>query len=77
MTCLAEDLSALPAPPKPDRDQIDALLAERKPSLVTAEAWRAIDRHELQRGRSERRPRVKLASHDELLDVAAGAAVSR
>ena len=77
VTCLAEDLSALPAPPKPDRDEIDALLAERKPSLVTAEAWRAIDRHELQRGRSERRPRVKLASHDELLDVAAGAAVSR
>ena len=77
VTCLAEDLSALPAPPKPDRDQIDALLTERKPNLVTAEAWRAIDRHELQRGRSERRPRVKLASHDELLDVATGAAVSR
>jgi ferredoxin/flavodoxin---NADP+ reductase len=76
VTCLAEDLPALPAPPKPDRDQIDALLSERKPNLVTAEAWRAIDRHELQRGRSERRPRVKLASHDELLDVAAGAAAA-
>jgi ferredoxin--NADP+ reductase len=77
VTCLAEDLAALPAPPKPDRDQIDALLSERKPNLVTAEAWRGIDRHELQRGRSERRPRVKLASHDELLDVAAGAAAAR
>ncbi|MEY2443379.1 MAG: ferredoxin/flavodoxin---NADP+ reductase [bacterium] len=76
VTCLAADIAALPAPPKPDREQIDALLSERKPGLVTAEAWRSIDRHELQRGRSERRPRVKLASHDELLDVAAGAATA-
>jgi ferredoxin--NADP+ reductase len=76
VTCLAQDLAALPAAAKPDRDQIDALLRERKPALVTAEAWRGIDRHELQRGRSERRPRVKLASHDELLDVAAGAAAA-
>jgi ferredoxin--NADP+ reductase len=76
VTCLAEDLAALPPAPKPDREQIDALLHERKPGLVTAEAWRSIDRHELQRGRSERRPRVKLASHDELLDVAAGAAAA-
>jgi ferredoxin--NADP+ reductase len=77
VTALAEDLAALPAPPKPDREQIDALLHERKPNLVTAEAWRGIDRHELQQGRSERRPRVKLASHGELLDVAAGAAAAR
>ncbi len=77
VTCLAADLADLPTPPKPDRDQIDALLHERKPSLVTAEGWRGIDRHEVQQGRSERRPRVKLASHDELLDVAAGAAAAR
>jgi ferredoxin--NADP+ reductase len=70
--CLIEDLKAgaLPQPPDPDRDQIDALLAERKPDLVTAEGWRAIDAHELERGRSEDRPRVKLASRDELLEAA-------
>ena len=61
---------ALPHPPKPAREQIDALLAERKPDVVAAEDWRAIDRHELERGRSERRPRVKLASRDDLLAAA-------
>jgi ferredoxin/flavodoxin---NADP+ reductase len=70
--CLAEDLAAgaLPAPPEPGREQIDALLAERKPDLVTIEGWRAIDAHELQIGREQQRPRVKLASHEELLAAA-------
>ncbi|MEX2193777.1 MAG: FAD-dependent oxidoreductase [Thermoleophilaceae bacterium] len=71
--CLAEDLraGALPPPAEPGREQIDALLAERKPDLVTAEGWRAIDGQELERGRAGQRPRVKLASRDELLDAAA------
>jgi ferredoxin/flavodoxin---NADP+ reductase len=70
--CLAEDLAsgALPPPPNPERDQIDALLAQRKPELVTVEGWRAIDGQEIGRGRDERRPRVKLASRDELLAAA-------
>jgi ferredoxin/flavodoxin---NADP+ reductase len=72
--CLAEDLRAgLPQPPNPGREQIDALLAERTPTLVTVEGWRAIDGHELERGRSEQRPRVKLASRDELLAAATAA----
>jgi ferredoxin--NADP+ reductase len=76
VSCLAEDLraGALPAPPNPGRDQIDALLAERKPELVTVEGWRAIAAHELERGRTEQRPRVKLASRDELLAAAVGSA---
>lgn len=73
VTCLVADLdaAALPAPPNPDREQIDALLAERKPGMISAEGWREIDRHELERGRGERRPRVKLASREELLAKAA------
>jgi ferredoxin--NADP+ reductase len=73
--CLVEDLAAgaLPEPPNPDRKQIDAVLAERKPDLVTVEGWRAIDAHELDHGRSEQRPRVKLASRDELLAAATAA----
>ena len=69
---LVEDLDAgaLPQPPKPGREEIDALLAERKPDLVTADGWRAIDGHELERGRSEQRPRVKLASREQLLAAA-------
>jgi ferredoxin--NADP+ reductase len=78
VSSLVEDLraGALPQPPNPGREQIDALLAERKPDLVTVDGWRAIDGHELERGRSEQRPRVKLASRDELLAAAAPPAPS-
>ena len=60
------------APPHPGREQIDALLAERKPDLVDVDGWRAIDARELEAGLEQERPRVKLASRDELL-AAAGA----
>jgi ferredoxin--NADP+ reductase len=75
LACLAEDLAAdrLPAPPYPEPEHVEALLAERKPDLVTVEGWRAIDAHELERGAGALRPRVKLSSHEELL-TAAGAA---
>jgi ferredoxin--NADP+ reductase len=71
---LAEDLRAglLPQPAKPEREAIDALLAERCPEAIDADGWRAIDAAERARGRSEERPRVKLASRDELLGAAAG-----
>jgi ferredoxin--NADP+ reductase len=71
--CLVEDLrtGALRQPPSPGRDQLDALLAERKPGLVTVEGWRAIDGRELELGRSQQRPRVKLATREELLAAAA------
>jgi ferredoxin--NADP+ reductase len=73
--CLAEDLAsgALPPPSSPEQDQIDELLAKRKPDLVTVEGWRAIEAHEIRSGQDERRPRVKLASRDELLAAARGA----
>jgi ferredoxin--NADP+ reductase len=72
--CLAEDLvgGGLPAPQSPGREGIDALLAERKPDLISVEGWRAIDGDELRRGQEEQRPRVKLASREELL-ASAGA----
>src|SRR4051794_36955524 len=70
--CLVEDFRAglLAQPPDGARERIDAVLAERKPDVVTVEGWRAIDAQELERGRSEERPRVKLASRDELLAAA-------
>jgi len=72
VSCLVEDLStgALREPPADSREEIDALLAQRKPDLVTVEGWRAIDAHELERGRGEQRRRVKLAGQDELLAAA-------
>ena len=73
VSCLAEDLRSgtLPRPPSPARKQIDALLAERKSDMVTVDAWRTIDREERERGRQASRPRVKLASREELLAMAA------
>jgi ferredoxin--NADP+ reductase len=73
VTCLADDLAggALAPPARPDREQVDALLAERAPDLVTVEGWRAIDGLERERGRHEQRPRVKLSSREELLSAAA------
>jgi ferredoxin/flavodoxin---NADP+ reductase len=78
VSCLAEDLAAgaLAPPPNPDRAELDALLAQRKPGLVTIDGWRAIEARELERGREERRPRVKLASRDDLLEAAGVRATS-
>jgi ferredoxin--NADP+ reductase len=72
VACVAEDLAsgALPEPPRPAREDVDALLAERELKPVTVDGWRAIEAHELLRGREEGRPRVKLASHEELLAAA-------
>jgi len=69
--CVAEDLAARPEPPK-GREQLDALLAERVPQLVTAAGWRAIDAVERAAGAEQQRPRVKLAARDDLLETAAG-----
>jgi ferredoxin--NADP+ reductase len=74
--CLVEDMrtGALPPLLGGDAAQIDALLAERKPDLVTIEGWRAIDHRELELGQSRERPRVKLASREELLAAAVAGA---
>jgi ferredoxin/flavodoxin---NADP+ reductase len=69
--CLAEDLDALPAP-EAGREQLDALLADRVRDLVTVEGWRAIDAQEREQGRRADRPRVKLASREELLAATHG-----
>ena len=69
IACLAEDVRG-GVLREPANGPIDALLAERGVDVVTADGWRAIDGHELEAGRSTQRPRVKLASRDELLAAA-------
>jgi ferredoxin--NADP+ reductase len=59
-------------PSEPDAGEIERLLSERVPSLVTYEGWSSIDRHEQQRGEPHGRPRVKLTRIEELLRVASG-----
>jgi ferredoxin--NADP+ reductase len=69
VACLVDDLraGALAVSPSAAREEIDELLAARKPDLVEVDGWRAIQAYERERGRDQERPRVKLASHDELL----------
>jgi ferredoxin--NADP+ reductase len=52
---------------------LDELLAERDVAVVEYAGWDAIDTLERERGAGEGRPRVKLATWDELLDAARGA----
>ncbi len=70
--CLVKDLEAgvLPRPANPGREQIDQLLGDAVPDLVSIEGWRSIDELERRRGLSQERPRVKLTSRDELLAAA-------
>ena len=72
IACLAEDLreGRLRETPADARERVDALLAERAPGAVTADGWHAIDALERARGRDAERPRVKLATRDELIAAA-------
>jgi ferredoxin--NADP+ reductase len=69
---LLEDLDGgrLPAPADPDRDSLDALIAERQPDAVSYAGWQAVDRAEREAGEPHGRPRVKLCSFEELLEAA-------
>ena len=69
---LLEDLDAgnLAAPSDPDRDSLDALVAERQPEAVSYAGWQAVDLAEREAGEPHGRPRVKLCSFEELLEAA-------
>ena len=58
-------------PEQPDAEAIERQLRERRPSLVTYAGWEAIDRHERARGQAAGRPRVKVTSIEEMLEIAA------
>lgn len=53
-------------------EDVDRLLAERGVTVVTYAGWEAIDAVERARGEPQGRPRVKLVTWDELLEVACG-----
>jgi ferredoxin/flavodoxin---NADP+ reductase len=70
-----EDLDAgrLPTPSDPDRDSLDALIAERQPYAVSYAGWQAIDEVERSAGEPHGRPRVKLCSFEDLLEASKAA----
>jgi ferredoxin--NADP+ reductase len=67
------DAGTLPDPADPDRDSMEALLAERQPDAVSYAGWQAVDRAEREAGEPHGRPRVKLCSFEELLEAAKAA----
>jgi ferredoxin--NADP+ reductase len=78
VTMLLQDVAEgrLPTPAKRD-DDVAELVAARRPEHVDFAGWQRIDEHERALGEPQGRPRVKLVSVDEMVDVAkatAGAA---
>jgi ferredoxin--NADP+ reductase len=69
VTCMLEDLGrgAVLDPPAPTAAAADALVRSRQPQYVSYDDWRHLDRIEVERGRAEGRPRVKLTRLDEIL----------
>jgi ferredoxin/flavodoxin---NADP+ reductase len=73
-TLLADlDAGRVASPSDPDRDSIDALVAERQPDAVSYAGWQAVDRVEREAGEPHGRPRVKLCTLEELLEAAKAA----
>lgn len=68
---MVADLAELPGIADVSRDPqlVLALLARRKPDVVQADGWRALDAYETARGAEQGRPRVKLTRVPEMLDV--------
>ena len=57
---------------RPSADEVVERLRERVEHVVELHRWRAIDAHEHQLGRADERPRVKLATREDLLEVPHG-----
>jgi ferredoxin/flavodoxin---NADP+ reductase len=53
-----------------DPAKIEELLRTRRPDLVTYEGWSSIDRHERSLGEPAGRPRVKLTTIEQMLEIA-------
>jgi ferredoxin--NADP+ reductase len=78
VNALLEDLEQgrLHEPVSPERTDLEELLRERKPDLVTYAGWEAIDRAEREAGEPHGRPRVKYTTFEELLEAASEGALT-
>jgi ferredoxin/flavodoxin---NADP+ reductase len=64
-------------PADPDPEAVESWLRSEVPGLVTWSGWEAIDRHETSLGEPHGRPRVKVVSVAEMLQIAAAAETER
>ncbi len=64
------DENRLPEPAVGDPAEVEALVAERQPDLVTYSGWELIDAAEKAAGEPQGRPRVKFTRVEEMLDAA-------
>jgi ferredoxin--NADP+ reductase len=71
---MVEDVGrgAVPSPEQPDPAACEALVRERQPQAITFDEWCQLDARELERGKVQGRPRVKLTRVDEMLAAARG-----
>ncbi|MGQ9547635.1 MAG: FAD-dependent oxidoreductase [Roseiflexus sp.] len=74
VAAMVEDLPKLPGIPDEHRDpqRIVELLRVRKPDFVTYADWKRLDAYETARGTEQGRPRVKVTTVSEMLEVIRG-----
>jgi ferredoxin--NADP+ reductase len=54
-------------PQQPDPESVSELVAERRPEFFSYEDWKRLDELEVDRGKSQGRPRVKFTSVPQML----------
>lgn len=67
---LLHDLPELPRARDPEPEAVTALLERRNVDVVTLAHWLALDRHELEMGRTHGRVRVKVVAKETMLQLA-------
>ncbi|MGI9323273.1 MAG: NADP oxidoreductase, partial [Pseudomonadales bacterium] len=74
VACMVEDLAAgnINQPEDPSVAGAAALVAARKPDAISYHEWLKIDASEVSKGEAQGRPRVKLVSVAEMIEVAKG-----
>ena len=60
-------------PSEADRAAAERLLRQRQPRVVSYTDWLRLNALEVERGRAQGRPRVKLTRVDDMVDLAAAA----
>ena len=66
---LLSDLDALVAPEQPEPQAVDRYLDSRDIAFTTWEGWEKLDAHEILRGESQGRGRVKVVPRDDMVHI--------